>query len=335
VQGGALSAARLHVAAVWIAVPALIWLARRGAGLGRAWDARAALVGLALLDSAASVYTCHRMLTVSRERILPMREEHGPAVSLVTVTTPRRRRPPGTWLTSLNLESKVPYLEGYDQLSNRFHSQQSLTRLPTSWCRENVLAESVLGEQGRAWFASKAAFVSPSDFCFRAFVMRARELLAMPIVLHQPADLLHMLRRGESGPDDLGQAKAIVDLPPATRVTYDSLRDTSTELELRAFAPEDGWLLVTDRWARSWRAWVDAAETTVLGANFLFRAVPVSKGTHTIRFEFRPWGYPWLVLESWCLLALVGAVSILRAARAARRRSGSREEDGAMAPAAR
>jgi uncharacterized membrane protein YfhO len=69
--------------------------------------------------------------------------------------------------------------------------------------------------------------------------------------------------------------------------------------------PEAGWLWVTDRWARGWRATVDGRSVDVLGANFLFRAVPVAAGVNHVVFEYEPFGHPWLLLLSWGTMALV------------------------------
>jgi hypothetical protein len=310
-----LPAASLQVAMAWVGAPTLIWFLRPGRVRAGGLDARVALVGLALLDGAASMVTCQAMMTVDRNQALAWREVYGEAKSTLDMTIPRRQLAPGSVLTGMHLLSKVPYLESYNQLSNRFHSRSSLARLPTSWSAEEVLAKTVLDENGRVWFASTTAFVSPVDLCFRAFLLRTQQLSGMPLVLHTPAELVHLPRRGERGADDAGQARAIIGLPPAVRMPYQLLRHTSTEVDLRVLAQEDGWLMLSDRWARSWRAKVDGTETVVLGANFIFRAVPIRKGDHTIRFEFRPWGYPWLLLASWALLALVGVASILHARR--------------------
>ncbi len=82
-------------------------------------------------------------------------------------------------------------------------------------------------------------------------------------------------------------------------------------LELDVRAPEDGWLLVTDRWAPGWRAWVNDRPTPVWIGNLAFRAVAVQRGENHVRFHYEPQGYPWLLLGSWLVLGLVGAGSAL------------------------
>jgi uncharacterized membrane protein YfhO len=76
--------------------------------------------------------------------------------------------------------------------------------------------------------------------------------------------------------------------------------------------PEDGWLLVTDRWARSWRARVDGTPAPIWKGNFLFRALQVHAGANAVELTYRPLGYPWLTLLSWLV---VGAVLAAPAAR--------------------
>ncbi len=81
------------------------------------------------------------------------------------------------------------------------------------------------------------------------------------------------------------------------------------ELELSIVAPHAGWVLVTDRWAAGWRAWVDGREAPVWGGNLLFRALRVTAGPHRIRFLYRPAGYPGLLILSWGTLLAVALAS--------------------------
>lgn len=73
--------------------------------------------------------------------------------------------------------------------------------------------------------------------------------------------------------------------------------------------PRAGWILVTDRWARSWRATVDGAEVPVLGGDFLFRAVRVHAGVNHVRFRYEPSSYLLLTAISWSTLAVVAVAS--------------------------
>jgi len=81
------------------------------------------------------------------------------------------------------------------------------------------------------------------------------------------------------------------------------------ELIFRVDCETEGWLLLTDRWARSWQAEINGAQAAVYGGNFIFRAVRVSSGRNEIKFTYRPAGSPWLLILSWSTLMLVAASS--------------------------
>jgi hypothetical protein len=57
-------------------------------------------------------------------------------------------------------------------------------------------------------------------------------------------------------------------------------------LSVHASAP--GYLLLADAWHPGWVARVDGVETPIRRADLIFRAVPVSAGTHQIEFEYKP-----------------------------------------------
>lgn len=76
-------------------------------------------------------------------------------------------------------------------------------------------------------------------------------------------------------------------------------------LKFRYRADRDGWLLVTDRWAAAWTAQVNGRVQPVLGGDFVFRAVPVTRGNNLIEFRYQPRGYFPLVALSWSVVAFV------------------------------
>jgi uncharacterized membrane protein YfhO len=80
-------------------------------------------------------------------------------------------------------------------------------------------------------------------------------------------------------------------------------------------APDDGWLLVTDRWARGWEATVNGLPAEVLGGDFLFRAIHISAGNDIVSFEYRPEFLKPMLTLSWGTLAVVLALSLLCAKR--------------------
>ena len=66
------------------------------------------------------------------------------------------------------------------------------------------------------------------------------------------------------------------------------LRYANTEVVVEVDAPGGGILLLNDVWHPWWRAHVDQAETEILKANVIFRAVVIPPGRHVVRFSFHP-----------------------------------------------
>jgi hypothetical protein len=85
-------------------------------------------------------------------------------------------------------------------------------------------------------------------------------------------------------------------------------------VEIRVEAPTSGWLLLSDVYYPGWRATIDGAPTSVLRADYAFRAVRVPAGDHEIEMTFAP--RTWRVglvlsLTTWLALA-AGAARRLR-----------------------
>ncbi|MBI4534052.1 MAG: YfhO family protein [Candidatus Melainabacteria bacterium] len=71
-------------------------------------------------------------------------------------------------------------------------------------------------------------------------------------------------------------------------------------VKLHALASVPGFVVLTDTFYPGWRAFVDGQETTIFQANYLFRAVAVSAGSHTVEFRYEPQSF-------WCGVILCGA----------------------------
>jgi len=76
---------------------------------------------------------------------------------------------------------------------------------------------------------------------------------------------------------------------PRPRDPYPRVIDLSTD-RVRVETPDGpgGYLVLADAYHRGWRARVDGAETPVYLANFLFRAIRLPPGPHTVDFVFDP-----------------------------------------------
>jgi hypothetical protein len=59
-------------------------------------------------------------------------------------------------------------------------------------------------------------------------------------------------------------------------------------LRVRVHAAHPGWLVLSEVWYRGWQARVDGRPAPVRRANWIFRAVPVDAGEHTVELLFAP-----------------------------------------------
>jgi uncharacterized membrane protein YfhO len=80
------------------------------------------------------------------------------------------------------------------------------------------------------------------------------------------------------------------------------------ELLIEVLAPSDGLLVLCDTYYPGWKAYVDGVEQKIYRANHVFRAVPVTEGSHTVRFVYRPRSLLiGAIVSGMALLATVGA----------------------------
>lgn len=83
-----------------------------------------------------------------------------------------------------------------------------------------------------------------------------------------------------------------VDLEPSPNknsnsvVSYQAYSATNSVIDLKA--ETDGLLFVSDTWYPGWKAYLDGVETSIIRANYAFRAIPVTEGAHTVEFFYKP-----------------------------------------------
>lgn len=189
--------------------------------------------------------------------------------------------------------TKIPVFNSYTTMKNSFHLSMT----------ENAILKKMATGTKRIWFSKAICQVAPTEKLFSAFVSRTEGLGASPLVIHTPEALL------EGSPvDDLNQSTVeqiaqVQSLPPCEQIDVDLVRYLPNELVFNVHCSTDGWLLVTDRWARSWRAEVNGNKAIVYGGNFIFRAVEIAAGPNHVRFYYTPTGFPWLIIASWGTLA--------------------------------
>jgi hypothetical protein len=71
-----------------------------------------------------------------------------------------------------------------------------------------------------------------------------------------------------------------------------------------------GYLLLTDSWYPGWEAWLDGQPVSIYRADYIFRAVAVPPGKHTVVFEFRPSSFLWGALISGLSLTLLAGLAV-------------------------
>lgn len=172
--------------------------------------------------------------------------------------------------------------------------------------KEPVLLDMYTGAE-RIWFSPSPAELPPTQAAFSAFMNMARSTGAPLFVLHGPGAMT-----GGATDDINGYADALANEPPAIRASFDITEYTPTTLAFSLEAPEAGWILVTERWARSWKAWVNGGETDIRGGNFAFRAVKVAKGKNAVRFAYEPPMWIPLLALSWGTILVVAVAPLAK-----------------------
>jgi len=107
------------------------------------------------------------------------------------------------------------------------------------------------------------------------------------------AELLGLLARDEFDPRVLSYSEGDPGFAPApgapgrgrrARILVDEADVVEVEARMRA----PGMLVLADTYHSGWRATVDGEEVEIRPVNHLFRGVPLEKGVHRVRFEYRP-----------------------------------------------
>jgi hypothetical protein len=290
-------AARVHLWTVWLGVLATGVTGSLLPTRTRAALVPAGLVLLSLVDAVGAHRLPRTLWNLDPAAVENWRRIDAGHDSNLDLTAKGTRRvvafedPARQYVTNKNLPSKTAILMGYSPFSNRFHDR---------WVQQGLLWQAATGED-RFWFAPEVVQVALDDPAFEEFVTRAVSVGAPPLVIHPPA--------APAAAAAVSSPTAIRGHPAATRMPVTLKAYRPEQLILEVEAPSDGWVLVTDRWAHGWRATVNGQAVGVTPANFIFRAVPVTKGLNTIDFTYRPYGWPWLVILSWGTATAIGGAA--------------------------
>jgi hypothetical protein len=242
-----------------------------------------------------------------------MDHEHVPSLSLTSRGLYRQVHVPPEfeyieYRNNRNIAPKIQVLDSDTVFLNHFVA--ALQNQPK-------LFQFALGSN-RIWFTSAALITPPSNEAFSQFIAAMRKTEQPVIFLHTPDDMnayskMRSLRGKsvESAASGTGEAFDWQSALPATAAAIELLDYRPNLLEFKFTSPEQGWLMVTDRWAPSWTAKVNGKPVAVYGADFLFRAIPVERGANLISFSYEPRIWLISVLVSWTTLATFLIISFV------------------------
>lgn len=117
---------------------------------------------------------------------------------------------------------------------------------------------------------------------------------------------LALLRRGEIDPTEtvvLEKAFDISQLSGPGEATVDITNDAATHVALHTSSSHGGFLVFHDTYYPGWKAFVDGEEHEIYRANYLFRAVLLPPGEHTVEFVYHP--------LSLCLGATISSLTLI------------------------
>jgi uncharacterized membrane protein YfhO len=132
------------------------------------------------------------------------------------------------------------------------------------------------------------------------------QLVSSVIIESDPKRILDTLYTPTFDPRDsvIVEAKPAV-MPEPGKSSVRVVRYSPNEIVVQSSSDVPKLLSVSDVFDKGWKAYVDGKETTILRANYDFRAVAIAKGKHDIVFRYMPngimYGMP---------LALVGVLTL-------------------------
>jgi hypothetical protein len=229
------------------------------------------------------------MLSTDPQRIAlwqKLHENHQPSLNLLPHTGTDRvvEFTTDSEVDNKHLMPKIPVLKSFQTLRNPFYDQLT----------NNPAFQKHLTRKDRFWF-------SPTIASVPATPQTMADLLAQA---SQDDQSMPMALMDDSAPAPAGPLPAGIPLAPKL-LTYQP--DT---LDFQITCPQNGWLIVTDRWAPAWSTTVNNTPTPTSIGNFVFRAIPVSQGENRITMHYHPFAQPWLLILSWSTLLLIFAASL-------------------------
>jgi hypothetical protein len=289
---------------VWLSIIVIIflwWKGKISSGL--------LLVGLLLI----SMYDATSAIKTSRPTMYSeasagwwdiMTSKHVKSLDLTSHGLGRELYPPeelGRYPHDRGVALKIPVFAADAPMVNTFFK---------AYVADQVLNRIAVGTQ-RIWFSDHPVWLPLSENAFADYVRVSHAVGLPPLVLHSPEDMLKGSASTAFQPKSDSENWVQIS-QPMSPATIELLKYTPNCLSFRYNASEDGWLLVTDRWAQYWNATVNDRSVQIFGGNFIFRAIPVSRGENTVLFRYEPRGYLALVILSWGMISLVALLWIIQ-----------------------
>ncbi|MBI5650574.1 MAG: YfhO family protein [Chloroflexi bacterium] len=88
------------------------------------------------------------------------------------------------------------------------------------------------------------------------------------------------------------------------------IESTAHRVVIQAQTDAPGYLVLTDSWFPGWVAFVNGIETPIQRADYIFRALALAPGAHTIVFEYRPLSFTLGAIISCATLFVVTALAV-------------------------
>lgn len=134
----------------------------------------------------------------------------------------------------------------------------------------------------KAQRVSAFVYFNPTYFERAFFVKNA--------VIEKPLEILYHLKRGDFNPMDtvfIEKPLKVAIEPPDSTVKAVILEKKNEYIKLECTASGNNLLFLSEIfYPISWKAYIDGKEIEIIKANYAFRAIIVSKGTHIVEFKF-------------------------------------------------
>ncbi|MFH1957944.1 MAG: YfhO family protein [bacterium] len=204
-------------------------------------------------------------------------------------------------------------IKRYDEFLNRscaLGSMDSAEKLLSMLNVKYVLSmDGVKSQKYKEVLGGPVKIYENGNFLPRAFFVRRA-------AVKEKAEVLDYLTSGLFNPlkEVVLEKTPQAGLPPYIRnckhtVPPEIIYYKPEEVVIKAAAPCDGWVVLSDAYFPGWKAYVDGASVEIFRANYIFRAVPVNKGRHVIKFVYEPMSYKIgsaaTVISLLCVLAVV------------------------------